>query len=60
MPIRLVAVRALTAKEVAWPDPALKRPTRAKLREAFGKPRMGGVLETVRQGSATRHRLAGR
>jgi hypothetical protein len=37
LPIRTVAVRAPKAKGVTWPDPALRRRTRTKLREAFGK-----------------------
>jgi hypothetical protein len=57
--IAAVAVRALKAKGVAWPDPALRRRTRTKLREAFGKLRARGVMETVGSGNGTRHRLAG-
>jgi hypothetical protein len=37
LPIRTVVVRAPKAKGVAWPDPALRRRTRTKLREAFGR-----------------------
>jgi hypothetical protein len=58
LPIRVVAVRALKAKGIAWPDPALRRRTRTKLREAFGKLRARGVLVAVGRGNATRHRLA--
>jgi hypothetical protein len=58
LPIRVVAVRALKAKGIAWPDPALRRRTRTKLREAFGKLRTRGVVEVVGTGNATRHRLA--
>jgi hypothetical protein len=58
LPIAAVAVRALKAKGIAWPDPRLRRRTRTKLREAFGKLRARGVLETVGRGNATRHTLA--
>jgi hypothetical protein len=58
LPIRVVVVRALKAKGIAWPEPALRRRTRTKLREIFGKLRQRGVLEVVGSGNATRHRLA--
>ncbi len=58
LPIAAVAVRALKAKGIAWPDPALRRRTRTKLREAFGKLRARGVLVAVGSGNETRHMLA--
>lgn len=57
LPIAAIAVRALKAKGIAWPEPALRRYTRNKLREAFGKLRARGVTDTVGTGNATRHRL---
>ena len=56
--IAAIAGRVLKAKGIAGPDPALRRRTRNKLREAFGKLRARGVLVTVGSGNATRHGLA--
>ena len=58
LPIAAVAVRALRAKGVTWPDPVLRRRTRTKLRAAFGKLRARGVLVAVGSGNGTKHRLA--
>ena len=57
MPIAAIAVRALAMKGIVLPDPTLRRRTRTRLREAFGKLPRTGVLDTVGRGNGTRHRL---
>ena len=55
--IRDMALGALRAKGVRFPDRRTMRQTRNKLRETFGKLQARGVAQTVGTGKATRRAL---